>query len=326
MRASHVARAAFGATFSLALLAATTASAQEWPTQPVKIMVGFGAGGGTDLVSRVIADGLGKALGQSFVVENKPGAGGSIASDMVAHGPKDGYTAVMLSPGHTVSAAVMKSVPYDPVKDFAAVGQVANSAIVIVARKDFAAKGLQDIIAVAKKDPGKLNYATVNTGSTQHLVSEWFKQLGGFEAQGLTFRTTPEVVTSVLRGDVAYAIELAHAVRGQVESGELKILAVTTPTRWPSLPDTPTAVEQGMPTFAATGWYGLVFPVGVPQPIVDKTQKALAQVLAQDTIKQQLANAGAIPALSTPAEFTKLISEEVVRWKKVATEARIQPQ
>lgn len=322
MGTSHVARA----LFAVALLTATTASAQEWPTQPVKVMVGFGAGGGTDLVSRVIADGLGKALGQSFVVENKPGAGGSIASDMVAHGPKDGYTAVMLSPGHTVSAAVMKSVPYDPVKDFAAVGQVANSAIVIVARKDFAAKGLQDIIAMAKKDPGKLNYATVNTGSTQHLVSEWFKQLGGFEAQGLTFRTTPEVVTSVLRGDVAYAIELAHAVRGQVESGELKILAVTTPTRWPSLPDTPTAVEQGMPTFAALGWYGLVFPAGVPQPVIDKTQKALAQVLAQDSIKQQLANAGAIPALSTPEEFTKLISEEVVRWKKVATEARIQPQ
>ncbi len=324
METSLVARAAFGA--ALLIASATPLSAQEWPAQPVKIMVGFGAGGGTDLVSRIIADGLGKTLNQSFVVENKPGAGGSIASDMVAHGPKDGYTAVMLSPGHTVSAAVMKSIPYDPVKDFAAVGLVANSAIVIVARKDSPAKGLQDLIAMAKKDPGKLNYATVNTGSTQNLVAEWFKQLGGFQAQGLTFRTTPEVVTSVLRGDVAYAVELAHAVRGQVESGELKILAVTTPTRWPSLPEVPTAVEQGLPTFAATGWYGLVYPAGVPQPIIDKTQKALAQVLAQDTIKKQLSNAGAIPNLSTPAEFTKLISEEVVRWKKVATEAHIQPQ
>ena len=324
MRTLHVARAAFASAMLAA--SATSLFAQEWPTQPVKMIVGFGAGGGTDLVSRVIADGLGKALGQSFVVENKPGAGGSIASDQVVHGPKDGYTALMLSPGHTVSAAVMKSVPYDPVKDFAPVGLVANSAIVIVARKDFAAKGLQDLIAMAKKEPGKFNYSTVNTGSTQNLVAEWFKQLGGFEAQGLTFRTTPEVVTSVLRGDVAYAVELAHAVRGQVESGELKILAVTTPTRWPSSPDTLTAVEQGMPTFAALGWYGLVFPVGVPQPIIDETHKALAQVLEQDVIKKQLANAGAIPTLSTPEEFTKLISEEVVRWKKVATEARIQPQ
>jgi tripartite-type tricarboxylate transporter receptor subunit TctC len=324
MRTSHVVRAAFAV--ALLTLPATSLSAQEWPSQPVKLMVGFGAGGGTDLVSRVIADGLGKALGQSFVVENKPGAGGSIASDQVAHGPKDGYTALMLSPGHTVSAAVMKSVPYDPVKDFATVGLVANSAIVVVARKDFPAKGLQDLIALAKKDPGKLNYATVNTGSTQNLVAEWFKQLGGFQAQGLTFRTTPEVVTSVLRGDVGYAIELAHAVRGQVETGDLKILAVTTPTRWPSLPDVPTAVEQGLPTFAALGWYGLVFPAGVPRPIIDKTQQALAQVLTQETVKRQLNNAGAIPNLSTPEEFAKLISEEVVRWKKVATDAHIQPQ
>lgn len=313
------------ATAAFTTSAMTSALAQEWPSQPVKMMVGFGAGGGTDLVSRVIADALGKALNQSFVVENKPGAGGSIASDIVAHGPKDGYTALMLSPGHTVSAAVMKSVPYDPVKDFATVGMVANSAIVIVARKDSPAKGLQDLIAMGKKEPGKLNYATVNTGSTQQLVAEWFRQLGGFDAQGVTFRTTPEVVTSLLRGDVAYAVELAHAVRGQVESGELKVLAVTTPTRWPSLPDVPTAIEQGMPTFAALGWYGLVYPAGVPQPIIDKTQKALAQVLSQETTKKQLSNAGAIPSLSTPAEFSKLISDEVVRWRTVAKEAGIQP-
>lgn len=324
MRTSHVARAAVAA----ALLTASAISlpAQEWPSQPVKMMVGFGAGGGTDVVSRVIADPLGKALGQNFVVENKPGAGGSIASDMVAHGPKDGYTILMLSPGHTVSAAVMKSVPYDPVKDFTTVGLVANSAIVIVARKDFPGKGLQDLIAAAKKEPGKFNFGTVNTGSTQHLVAEWFRQLAGIQAQNVTFRTTPEVVTSLLRGDIAYAVELAHAVRGQVESGELKILAVTTPTRWPSLPDVPTAMEQGLPNFSALGWYGLVYPAGVPQQIVDKTSKALAQVLAQDTIKKQLSNAGAIPNLSTPEAFSKLISEEVVRWKRVATDAHIQVQ
>ena len=324
MRASFAKSAVLSA--ALLTVSASMSFAQEWPSQPVKMMVGFGAGGGTDLVSRVIADGLGKQLNQSFVVENKPGAGGSIAGDMVAHGPKDGYTMLMLSPGHTVSAAVMKSVPYDPVKDFTTVGLVANSAIVIVARKDFPGKGLQDLVAAAKKDPGKFNYGTVNTGSTQQLVAEWFRQMAGFQAQGVTFRTTPEVITSLLRGDVTYAVELAHAVRGQVESGELKVLAVTTPTRWPTLPDVPTAIEQGMPTFQALGWYGLVYPVGVPQDVVTKTQKALAQVLAQDVIKKQLSNAGAIPSLSTPEEFSKLISDEVVRWKKVATDANIAPQ
>ena len=324
MRTSYVARAAFAVTLLTA--SATILSAQEWPAQPIKMMVGFGAGGGTDVISRIIADALGKELGQTVVVENKPGAGGSIASDMVAHGPKDGYTMLMLSPGHTVSAAVMKSVPYDPVKDFTTVGLVANSAIVIVARKDLPAKGLQDLIALAKKEPGKFNYGTVNTGSTQHLVAEWFRQLTGIQAQNVTFRTTPEVVTSLLRGDIAYAVELAHAVRGQVESGELKVLAVTTPTRWPTLPDVPTAVEQGLPTFAALGWYGIVYPAGVSEQIVAKTQKALGEVLSRDVIKKQLSNAGAIPNLSTSEEFAKLISEEVVRWRKVAQEANIQGQ
>jgi len=324
MRTSYVARAAFAVSLLTAF--ATPLLAQEWPSQPVKMMVGFGAGGGTDVVSRIIADPLGKVLGQPFVVENKPGAGGSIAGDIVAHGPKDGYTSLMISPGHTVSAAVMKSVPYDPVKDFTAVGVVANSAIVFVARKDFPAKDLKDLIALAKKEPGKLNYGTVNTGSTQHLVAEWFRQLTGVQAQNVTFRTTPEVVTALLRGDISYGVDLAHAVRGQVESGDLKILAVTTPTRWPTLPDVPTALEQGLPNFSALGWYGLVFPAGVPQEAVTKTQKALAEVLSRDVLKKQLSNAGAIPSLSTPEEFTKLISEEVVRWRQVARDANIQAQ
>ena len=217
---------------------AAPAGAQDnWPSRPIRIMVGFGAGGGTDVATRIVAEPLGEVLGQRFVVENKPGAGGTIAGDLVAKGTKDGYNALMISTGHTVSAAMIKSQAYDAVKDFAPVGIFANSAIAIVVPKDFPASDLKGLIEIVKKEPGKYNYATVGVGSTQHLIAELFRQRAGLQAQAVSFRTTGEVVTALLRKDVAYAVDLAHAVRGQVASGELKLIAVTTGKRFPSLPE-----------------------------------------------------------------------------------------
>jgi tripartite-type tricarboxylate transporter receptor subunit TctC len=289
-------------------------------------MVGFGAGGGTDVATRVIAEPLGEVLGQRVIVENKPGAGGSIAADVVARGPKDGYEALMISAGHTVSAVMIKSVPYDAVKDFTPVGIVANSAFVIVTRKDFPANNVKELIAAVNKEGGKLNYGTVGTGSTQHLTAELFRQRAGIKAQGITFKTTPDLITSLLRGDVSYIVDLAHTVRGQVEAGELKIIAVATAKRWPTLPNVPTIIESGIPNFEVLGWYGLVYPAGVSPAIVGKMQKALGQVLARDTVKKQLENVGALATLSTPQEFGKLIEAEVKRWREVAKNAGLQPQ
>jgi tripartite-type tricarboxylate transporter receptor subunit TctC len=289
-------------------------------------MVGFGAGGGTDVATRVIAEPLGEVLGQRVIVENKPGAGGSIAADVVARGPKDGYEALMISAGHTVSAVMIKSVPYDAVKDFTPVGIVANSAFVIVTRKDFPANNVKGLIAAVNKEGGKLNYGTVGTGSTQHLTAELFRQRAGIKAQGITFKTTPDLITSLLRGDVSYIVDLAHTVRGQVEAGELKIIAVATAKRWPTLPNVPTIIESGIPNFEVLGWYGLVYPAGVSPAIVGKMQKALGQVLARDTVKKQLENVGALATLSTPQEFGKLIEAEVKRWREVAKNAGLQPQ
>ena len=229
------------------------------------MMVGFGAGGGTDVATRIVAEPLGEVLGQRIVVENKPGAGGTIAGDLVAKGTKDGYNALMISTGHTVSAAMIKSQAYDAVKDFAPVGIIANSAIAIVVQKDFPANDLKGLIEIIKKDPGKYNYATVGVGSTQHLTAELFRQRAGLQAQAVSFRTTGEVVTALLRKDVAYAVDLAHAVRGQVASGELKLIAVATGKRFPSLPNVPTMIESGMPGFEVNGWYGMVYPAGVPK-------------------------------------------------------------
>ena len=283
-------------------------------------------GGGTDVVTRIIAEPLGDVLGQRVIVENKPGAGGTIAGDIVAKGTTDGYNALMISPGHTVSAATIKAQPYDAVKDFTPIGIVASSALVVVVRKDFPANDLKGLIAVAQKDAGKLNFGTVGVGSTQHLTAELLTQRAEIRAQHVSFRTTPEVVTALLRNDIAYAVELAHAVRGQVQSGDLKVLAVTTPKRWPTLPNVPTVIESGIPDFEVSGWYGLVFPAGVPDRIVDKMRAGLVQVLARDNVRAQLDGVGALAALSTPQEFGRLIEFEVAKWREVAVRANLQPQ
>ena len=315
------------AALAISVLPGMPAAAQDaWPSRPIRMMVGFGAGGGTDVATRIVADGLGDVLGQRIVVENKPGAGGTIAGDIVAKGTKDGYNALMISTGHTVSAATIKAQPYDAVKDFAPVGIIAKSAICLVVPKDSPATDVKSLLELIRKDPGKHNYATLSVGSTQHLAAELFRQRAGLQVQSVSFRTTGEVVTALLRKDVAYAFDLAHAVRGQVASGELRMLAVVTDARFPSLPDVPTIIESGVPGVEANGWYGMVYPAGVPQAVIDKTHQALTKVLSRDDVKKKLENIGALAALSSPAEFGKLIADEVVRWREVAKTAGIEPQ
>ena len=326
MRHPRGVRAALAAFMLVGVAPASSpAAAQEWPSRPIRILVGFGAGGGTDVTSRIIGDALSEVLGQSIVVENKPGAGGTIAGDIIAKGPRDGYNALMVSVAHTVATATIKAQPYDAVNDFAPVGIVANSAFVVVVRKDFPANDLRELIKIAKSQPGTLNYGSVTIGSTQHITAELLRQRTAIEAQHISFRTTPEVVTALMRGDIGFAVELAHAVRGQVQSGDLKIIAVMTAKRWPTLPDVPTVQESGIPDFEVLGWYGLLFPAGVAPEIVAKTHGGLARVLSRGSVHDQLEHIGALPALSTPEEFRQLLVDEVAKWRAVVKAAGLEP-
>jgi tripartite-type tricarboxylate transporter receptor subunit TctC len=300
--------------------------AQDWPTKPVHILVGFGAGGGTDVATRILADGLAEALGQQFVVENRPGAGGTIAGGIAAKQPKDGYNLLSISMGHSVSAVMVKQVPYDAVKDFEPVGIFTNSAFVVVVPKNSPATDIKSLIEYVNKQPGKLNYSTVGLGSTQHLIAEHLRQRASINAQAVSYRTTGEVVSALLRGDAAFAVELYHPIRGQVDSGELRILAVATPTRWPAIPNVPTLAESGVSGIGYLGWYGLVFPAGTPKPIVDKLHKTMAQVLSKDAVKQRLEGIGAVANLSTPAEFTKVIESDIKTFQEVAKTAGLEPK
>ena len=314
--------AAIAACFVLSVAAPAQA---EWPNdRPIRVLVGFGPGGGTDIVSRIIAQPLSELLHQSVVVENKMGAGGTIAAEAVARADKDGYTALMTSPAHTVSAAMLKSIRYDSVKDFAPVSWVADSCFVFVARKDFPANDIKGLMALAKASPGKLNFADVGVGSTQNFAGELLRQMAGLDVKHVPYRTTPAVVAALLAGEVDYGVELAHAVQGQVQAGQLKLLAVGAPARWPTLPNVPTAAESGVPGYSVVGWYGWMYPAGTPQAIVDKTNAALKEVLSRPAIRDQLAKVGAVVHVSTPAEFAKHISDEIAKWNSVRVKAGIE--
>jgi len=311
---------------ALLLIAAPSAFAQDWPSRPVHVLVGFGAGGGTDVATRILADGLSEFLGQQFVVENRAGAGGTIAGGIAAKAPKDGYTLLAISMGHSVSAVMVKQVPYDPVKDFALVGIFTNSAFVVVVPKDSPARDIKSLIEYVNKQPGKLNYSTVGLGSTQHLIAEHLRQRAGINAQAVSYRTTGEVVSALLRGDAAFAVELFHPIRGQIDSGDVRVIAVATPTRWPAIPKVPTLAESGVSEIGYLGWYGLVFPAGTPQPIIDKLHKAMREVLAKDAVKNRLEGIGAAANLSSPAEFRKVIQSDIKGFQEVAKLAGLEPK
>jgi tripartite-type tricarboxylate transporter receptor subunit TctC len=306
--------------------AAPSAFAQDWPSKPVHVLIGFGAGGGTDVATRILADGLSEALGQQFIVENRPGAGGTIAGGMAAKAPNDGYTIAAISMGHSVSAVMVKQVPYDPVNDFAPVGIFTNSAFVVVVPKNSPATDIKSLIDYINKQPGKLNYSTVGLGSTQHLIAEHLRQRASINAQAVSYRTTGEVVSALLRGDAAFAVELYHPIRGQVDSGDLRIIAVATPTRWPAIPDVPTLAESGVTGIGYLGWYGLAFPAGTPQSIVEKLHKAMQDVLSKDAVRKRLEGIGAVANLSSPMEFRKVIQSDIKAFQEVAKTAGLEPK
>jgi tripartite-type tricarboxylate transporter receptor subunit TctC len=210
------------------------------------------------------------------------------------------------------------------VNDFAPVGIFTNSAFVVAVPKNSPATDIKSLIDYVNKQPGRLNYSTVGLGSTQHLIAEHLRQRTAMNAQAVSYRTSGEVVSALLRGDAAFAVELYHSIRGQVDSGDLRLIAVATPKRWPGLDNVPTLAESGVPGIGYLGWYGLVFPAGTPQPIVDRLHKAMAEVLANDAVKKRLEGVGAIANLSSPGEFRDVIKSDIKVFQEVAKTAGLE--
>ena len=314
------------AILAAAVGSSSLAQAQEWPTRPIRILVGFGPGGGTDIAARIVADSLSEVLGQPVIVENRPSGGGIIAANAVAKAPKDGYTALMMSNAHVVAPVMYKTLPYDPVADFQMVSMVGSAGLILVARKDFPANNLQELISVLKANPGKYNYGTSGVGTTQHFAVELMNQMAGVKMEHIPFRASPAAIAALLGKQIDLVMELIQTVRGHVESGELKAIAVTSSQRFPSVPNVPTFIESGLPDYAVTSWYGLALPAGTPAPIVEKITKAMQQALEREKVREQIIQVGALPKSSTPEELRKHIESEIEQWQQVRETAGIQQQ
>ena len=317
----------FSALAAICLVASpmTPATAQEWPQRTIKIVIGFGAGGGTDIVGRIIAQRMQEKLGQAVVVENKPGAGGALAADGVARAEPDGHTLLMMANAHIIVGVMSKSLPYDTLKSFLPVSQLATAGLIIVTRPDFPATDVKGLVAAAKAEPGKVTFASVGAGSTQHFTGELFKQAAGVDMLHIPFRRSPEAIAALLGKQVDVLFDTVSAVLGQVQSGDLKPLAVTGKERFPAVPNVPAAVESGVvPGYEVTTWYGMLAPLGTPAPVIAKLNRTLNEIIAEPDVRERMSKAGVIAKGSSPEEFAKHMESELVRWGAVRQRAGLE--
>ena len=315
------------AAFALLLALAAPAPAQEWPAHPIRLIVSFGPGGGADIVGRIVAEGLAPKLGQPVVVENRPGAAGTLGNEAIARAAADCYTLGIMTAGQIIAAVMSKSLRYDTRTAFDPVGMVATAGLIIVTRPDFPANNVQELIALARTKPGKIVFASPGFGATQHLTGELFKQIAGIDILHVPFRTSPEAISAVLGAQVDVLFDTISAVLGQVQSGALKALAVTGKDRFPAVPDVPAAIESGLlPGFDVTTWYGLFVPHGTPPAVIAKLNKTLNAIIAQEDVKARLTKAGVVVQGSTPEAFGQHMADELLRWNAVRERAGIPQQ
>ena len=307
--------------------AQTSAAASNYPNKTIRIIVPFTPGGSTDILARAIGIELGKAWGQSVIVENIAGAGGSIGADKVAKSAGDGYTLLM---GHIGTLAVNPSLypdlPYQPLRDFAPVAWVARVPNVLVVHPSVPAKNVKEFIALAKAKPGQLNYGSGGNGSAANLATEYLKVQTNISLLHIPYRGTAPAVTDLLGGQIQVLFTGAPAVIGQIKSGQLRALGVSSPQRLDSLPDVPTVAESGYKNFEADQWYGVVAPKGIPPEIVAKLNAQINRALQSPELKNRLNNEGAVATPSTPEVFGKLIQTEIARWKPVISSGRVTAQ
>ena len=318
---------AFAAALILTAGLAKPAPAQEWPQRTIRIVVSFGAGGGADIIGRILAESMQSKLGQSVIIENKPGAGGILGNDLVAKAAPDGYTLGIMTAGQIIAAVTKKNMPYDTNTAFAPVMQVATASLMIVTRPDFPANNVKELVAVAKADPGTIMFASPGLAATQHFAGEMFKQIAGVNLLHVPYKTSPEAINAVLGKHADILFDTVSALIGQVKSGQLKALAVTGKDRFPAVPDVPPAADSGvLPGYDVTTWYGVFAPRSTPPTVIAKLNKTLNEALAEDTVKKRLLAVGVVIKSSTPDEFGKFLASEYKRWNAVREAAGIPQQ
>ena len=293
---------------------------QDYPNRPIRVVVPFSPGGAVDGPMRVIAQGLSKRLGQQVVVENKPGAGATIGSEMVAKSPADGYTLLLASQTNAISASMYRNLTFDPVDDFTPIALIGREPGVVVVHPSLPVNSLQELIAYVKARPGKVDYASSGNGSGQHLFMALLASMTGMQLNHVPYRGSGQATTDLLAGVVPVSIPGTAGMVGHIKAGKLRALAVTGIKRSPQLPDVPTIAESGVPGYEAYVWMGLLAPKGTPAPIIERLQRELKDVLATSEVKTYMDTAGIETVGSTAAEFGTFFHSEKDRWAKVIKE------
>jgi tripartite-type tricarboxylate transporter receptor subunit TctC len=296
----------------------TSSLADNYPSRPITLIVPYAAGGGNDVMARIVADKMSAALGQQIIVENRGGAGGSIATRQVAKSEPDGYTLGLGGTGTlAIDPTLYSNAGYDPRKDFAPVGLIATSALVVLVHPSIPAHSIKDLIALAAKEPGKINYASAGAGSGIHLGTELFASMAGVKLTHVPYKGSAPALTDLLGGHVALYFSSLPPAIGLVQDGRLRALAVTGPKRSTVFPNLPTVAEAALPGYEAVLHYGIVAPAGTPAPVVDKLNAALRTALANEDVKAKIAADGAEPLSSTPAEYAADIDREEAKWSEI---------
>jgi tripartite-type tricarboxylate transporter receptor subunit TctC len=317
------------AVVSALLLTGTLANAQSepYPSRPIKLIVGYPAGGASDVTARAVANKMVEFLGQPVVVENKPGAAGNIGSEFVARSKADGYTLIFGTISSSINGSLYKKLNYDPVKDFVAISQVTSTPFLLVANPNSPYKSVADIIAAAKKAQSLdqlPDYATAGNGSGSHLFTELFTSMAGIRLNHIPYRGAAPAMADVMGGQVPLAFDNILTTMAQVQSGKLRALAVSTQARSSVMPNIPTLAEAGVPGYDATAWFGVLAPAGTPPAIIEQLATAIQKSVKTPEVTETMLKAGAEPVGSTPAQFDAFYKAEVEKWAKVVKSAKVQ--
>jgi len=308
-------------------VAVDQAQAQNYPTRAITLVIPFAPGGSTSIVGRGVADKMSELLGEKVVVDNRPGAGGTVGTKAVAKSEPDGYTLVL---GYTGTLAIgpslYKSVGYDPRKDFAPIGLIGNAPNSLVVNPSFPAKTVAELIAYAKANPGKVNFGSAGAGTASHITGEYFAHSAGITLVHIPYKGTGPALTDLLGGHIPMAFAPIPASHSNVAAGKLRALAVTSITRSGLLPDVPTMVEAGLPGFDASLYYGLAAPAGTPRPIIDKLNKVLREALASDEVKKQLGNDGTEITPGTPEDYAAFIDKDEKKWAQLVKASGVEQE
>lgn len=304
-------------------LATGVATAQAWPTKPIRIIVPYGTGGTADILARAVSPKAGELLGQPLIVENRPGAGGNLGAEVVARSAPDGYTLLFTATGLASARSLYKRLGFDPAADFAAVVQVASIPNILVVHPSVPAANVRELVAHAKANPGKLSFASAGVGTSNHLAAELFKVTAGVDILHVPYKSAGQAMPELVSGQVQMIVDIMPSTLPQVKNGRLRALAVTSPKRSPALPELPTVAESGLPDYQFTAWLGLFAPAQVPADVVWRVNSAFLAALQAPDMKDKLAQQGAEVAANTPQEFAAFFRGESEKWLRVVREAKI---